>query len=67
MEAHLMLCAMPKLLGFGLGATVVDMTREMNPFEVILILEIPEEMSGLFFMTHRPDMGRYVVVVGLQG
>ncbi len=62
-----MLCAMPKLLGFGLGATIVGLTREMNPFEAILILEIPEEMSGLLFMTHRPDVGRYVVVLGLQG
>lgn len=27
-----MLCARPKLLGFSLGATVVDLKRERNPF-----------------------------------
>jgi len=75
MEAHLTPCAVPKLLGFGLGAPVVgfDEAEESlhrcprNPREAIPILEIPEEMSGLFFMMHRPAVGRCVVVVGLQG
>lgn len=70
MEAHLMPCAMTRPLGFGLGAAVVDVERgkslhccqKVSPLEAILVLEILEEMSGLFFMTCRPDVDRYMVV-----
>lgn len=40
---------------------------QRKPLEAILILETPEEASGLFFMTHRLDEGRSTAAVGLQG
>jgi len=49
-EEHLTLCAVPELLSFSLGATLIGLMREINPFiaakknslEAILRLEIKE-------------------------